>query len=178
VNVPSGEVNCYDATQTVSVAGNGTTFIVQNGGSVSLIAGQKIRCLPGARVRSGGYLHGYITTKNEYCYLNRQPVVMVESEQPPEKQGEPELSGEKEDDWLVKVFPNPTSAILNLVVQSIETDTLIRIRIYNLLGEVVYSKELTGKNTDEIVLTNVNPGMYLLQVVQGSNIEVVKVIKK
>jgi hypothetical protein len=63
-------------------------------------------------------------------------------------------------------------------VQSIETDTLIRIRIYNLLGEVVYSKELTGKNTDEIVLTNVNPGMYLLQVVQGSNIEVVKVIKK
>ncbi|HPS10894.1 MAG TPA: T9SS type A sorting domain-containing protein [Paludibacteraceae bacterium] len=177
VTIPAGMDNCYDATQTIIVAGDGTTFNVQNGGSVTLIAGQNIRFLPGARANSGGYLHGYITTNNEYCNMVRQPVAMVQTEQTQEKQGEPEFSGEEEDDWNVKVYPNPTSGIIHLVVQTIERSTPIRIRIYNLLGEVVYSNDLTGKNTDEITFVNIKPGMYQLQVIQGNNIEVVKVIR-
>ena len=107
----------------------------------------------------------------------RQPVTMVQTEQKQEKQGEPEFSGEEEDGWNVKVYPNPTSGIIHLVVQTIERSTPIRIRIYNLLGEVVYSNDLTGKNTDEITFVNIPPGMYQLQVIQGNNIEVVKVIR-
>jgi hypothetical protein len=50
--------------------------------------------------------------------------------------------------------------------------------LYNLLGEVVYSKELSCINACEISLEDKQPGLYLLQVVQGRRSEVVKVVKQ
>ena len=67
VVVPAGVSGCYDATQTVTIAGNNTTFTVNAGGSANVIAGQKIFFKPGTKVFTGGYLHGHITTNNEYC---------------------------------------------------------------------------------------------------------------
>ncbi|MCX6278375.1 MAG: T9SS type A sorting domain-containing protein, partial [Bacteroidetes bacterium] len=65
----NGTGNCFDASQIITIAGNGTTFNVQNGASASLIAGQKIQFLSGAKTFQGGYLHGYITTNSQYCNL-------------------------------------------------------------------------------------------------------------
>lgn len=38
----SGTPDCYNATQTITVAGNGTIFKIQDGGSATMIAGQEI----------------------------------------------------------------------------------------------------------------------------------------
>lgn len=59
--------HCFSATQTITVAGGETTFVVQDGGSATLIAGRNIIYLPGARCDSGGYMRGYITLDNIYC---------------------------------------------------------------------------------------------------------------
>jgi len=59
--------SCFNATGTITVAGNGTTFCIPDGGYATLIAGQKIRFLPGTSVEAGGYLYGYITTSSTYC---------------------------------------------------------------------------------------------------------------
>jgi hypothetical protein len=67
INLPNGSTNCYDATQTITIAGNGTEFNVQDGASATLIAGQQIIFMPGTKVFQGGYLHGYITNTGQYC---------------------------------------------------------------------------------------------------------------
>ncbi|MCX6268380.1 MAG: PKD domain-containing protein [Bacteroidetes bacterium] len=66
-NIYITENQCFSAIQTITVAGDGTLFAVQNGGSATLIAGHNILILPGVSVDSGGYLHGYITSDNVYC---------------------------------------------------------------------------------------------------------------
>ncbi|MEI7982248.1 MAG: T9SS type A sorting domain-containing protein, partial [Bacteroidota bacterium] len=171
LTITPGQVKCYDATQTITVAGNGTPFIVQDGGSVSLIAGQNIRFLPGVKVNPGGYIHGYITTTSEYCFSAMKPEALVQTKQVTEERIETV-------NWSVKVFPNPTTGILNLALKTSDPGIPVQIRIYNLLGEMIYSKELIGKNTDEFSLADEHPGIYLLHVVQGGRSEVVKVIRQ
>lgn len=73
VTVLSGQSPCYDATQNVITAGSGTTFIVQSGGDVSLIAGSSVLMLPGTLIQSGAYLLGSITTNGSYCYTQAAP---------------------------------------------------------------------------------------------------------
>jgi len=62
ISVPGGTSVCSDATQTITVAGGGTSYSVQNGADVTLIAGQNILILPTTTISSGGYLHAFITT--------------------------------------------------------------------------------------------------------------------
>ena len=42
ITIPNGVTTCFDATQVLSVAGNGTTFLVEYIGNVSLVAGHRI----------------------------------------------------------------------------------------------------------------------------------------
>ncbi|MEI6435259.1 MAG: right-handed parallel beta-helix repeat-containing protein, partial [Bacteroidota bacterium] len=58
---------CYNALQTITVAGGGNTFTVANGGSITMIAGHSIIILPTTTVHSGGFMHAYITTTNNFC---------------------------------------------------------------------------------------------------------------
>jgi hypothetical protein len=170
LTITPGQVSCYNATQTIAVAGNGTSFKVESGGSATLIAGQNIVFLPNVQVDPGGYLHGYITTTSEYCFSALKPVALVETKQVTEEKVEKE-------NWLEKVYPNPTSGMLTLALKTSDQDIPFQIRMYNLFGEMVYSKELIGKNTDVISLTDLRPGMYFLHVMLGGSSEVVKVIR-
>ncbi|MGB4204530.1 MAG: C39 family peptidase, partial [Bacteroidales bacterium] len=76
VDVVSGQDICFDATNTLTIAGGGNTFVVQDGGNVNLIAGHNIRMLEGTSVHSGAYLHAYIS--NVYCTL---PPAMLAAEE-------------------------------------------------------------------------------------------------
>jgi hypothetical protein len=71
VLVGSGQIQCYDATNTITVAGNGTTFFVENGGTVYFTAGLKISYLPGTSVVSGGRMTGKITPTGPWCMGSR-----------------------------------------------------------------------------------------------------------
>ena len=53
---------CYNASDTMFVAGNSTEFIVHTGGYVTMISGQSIKIYPGAKFDSTSYLHAYIRT--------------------------------------------------------------------------------------------------------------------
>ena len=79
ITIGNGVTNCYDATEVLRVADNGTTFEVEAGGNVTLIAGMQISLLPGTHVFEGGYLHGYITTTSEYCGQMAAPMVALKA---------------------------------------------------------------------------------------------------
>ncbi len=67
ITIANGQSQCYDATQTITTAGGGTTFTVQSGGESTLISGGNILMMPGTSLQSGSNVMAKITTISSYC---------------------------------------------------------------------------------------------------------------
>ena len=65
----------------------------------------------------------------------------------------------------IKMFPNPTSGILN-----VQTKTAInQVLVLNSLGKVVYRESLTGALNHQIDLENLANGVYMVRFVSDNN---------
>jgi hypothetical protein len=73
-------------------------------------------------------------------------------------------TGMAENEALLKVYPNPTN---NLV--TIEAESMTEVLVYNIMGQCVLQKEMTG-NQATIDLQHVSEGLYLLRVKTESGI--------
>ena len=65
----------------------------------------------------------------------------------------------------IKVFPNPTSGIVNISLESISQEKG-RIDIYNAIGELIYSRTLEvnqGENTFQVDATSFSSGVYSIR---------------
>ncbi len=159
---------CYNATQTINVAGNGTTFIVQSGGIVTMIAGQVIHYFPGTKVEPGGYMWGYITPGGPWCVTPSIPAVIAGEEELPVISEEPSF----------KVYPNPTGGKFVLELTGVEGTETTRIEIYGMQGDKILSKELTKERKHEFSLSDKPVGIYFIRVISGNKAETAKIIKK
>jgi len=65
----------------------------------------------------------------------------------------------------IKLYPNPTSDLLNLQFES-EPLTKVHIRISNLLGQTIYSKTHAPSALISLSMSDISsmPGLYLIQV--------------
>lgn len=167
VTVPGGSSVCYDATNTITVAGAGTTFLVENGGSAVMIAGQKIRYLPGTRVMPGGYMHGYITTGGQYC--NTLPS--------PENSGTTATGVESQPGFMFKIYPNPTSGEVTIELKE-PKNQMVTVTAFGSMGNLILTEKLDGLNAKKISLTNQPAGIYFLRITQGDQQEIRKVIRQ
>ena len=170
VTIVNAQTSCYNATGTLLVAGGGTTFTIQNGGSATLIAGEKIAFFPGTLASAGGYMHGYITANHQYCATPAAPQGLS-------------ASG-TEDEWITatasffKVYPNPTTGRFMVELSEKATSATIQVEIYKLHGEKVLTKELTGHGTHEFELSDQPAGVYFIHMVCGNQTETVKIIRQ
>ncbi len=167
ITVPGEQINCYNASQLITVAGSGTTFLVENSGSVTMIAGQNILYLPGTTVQSGGYMWGYIAPNGPYCANPSMPAVIA---------GKSELPVIVENSSF-EVYPNPTNGkfILELKMENLlET---INVTIYGIQGEKMHSIKLIGERKHEFSLADRPDGVYLIRLHVGSKTENKKMIK-
>jgi len=178
VNVVNGQDTCFDATNTLTVAGGGSTFIVKNGGNVNLIAGHNIRILEGTSVRSGAYLHAFIS--NDYCTL--PPVMLAVDE---ESDTYDEIVSEKsaevfetQTDDLFRVYPNPTTGIFTLELNSVNESGSVKIEIFNLLGERILNTEQQTNSHYQFDLSGNKAGIYFIRVMCGENNRIEKLIKQ
>ncbi|MGB4205945.1 MAG: T9SS type A sorting domain-containing protein, partial [Bacteroidales bacterium] len=176
VDVVNGQDICFDATNTLTIAGGGTTFIVQNGGNVNLIAGHNIRMLEGTSVRSGAYLHAYIS--NDYCAL---PILMLAVNEDSDSNDEIVSEKSAEDfetqtDDFFRVYPNPTNGRIMLEFSEPTANTLVEV--YGLIGERILAKEISGYSLYELDLTLQPQGIYLVKVSNGNSVVLKKIIKK
>ena len=73
--------------------------------------------------------------------------------------GEEELA---ESSRSLQVYPNPNSGKFNLKISGFENLKMEKLKIYNVLGEEVYSKQLTTSN--EQLSTNLPSGIYFLKI--------------
>ena len=159
----TGETDCFNATQTITVAGDGTQVIVESGASANFIAGQNIRFLPGFDAQAGSYAHGYITTTDDYCV--EAPPALVAAE-PEIKEGAIVNTGfTKLAQTELVVYPNPNSGEFTVELRNFKGES--RIILFNAVGQIVHD-ELTSDTELQMKVSNPKSGMYFIKVVNNN----------
>jgi hypothetical protein len=171
VNAP--ETRCYNATGTITVAGGGTSFLISSGGSATLIAGQKISFLPGTTVLSGGYMHGYITTNDQYCTNPTYPMVSS----PEQKEATPSVEIPETVSASLRVYPNPAREMFTVEITGSTDDLITAIDVYSLNGLKISS--FSDVNSRGFTLTSVGmtPGLYFIRVQTTNGVKTLKLIR-
>lgn len=169
VSVEPEQLVCFDATNTITIAGGETFFKVLNGGAVTLVAGQKILLLQGTGVANGGYLRAYITQNGQYCGSTGKSAFASNNED--------EGTNICHSEFRFKVFPNPVSDWLNLDIPEGTFPEVIHLKIFDLRGKLIENQTLSASGTHRISLVDYPSGSYLLQIIQGDKIQHIKLIK-
>jgi hypothetical protein len=173
--VGGGQEICFNAKQTITVAGNGSTFVVNSGGSATLIAGQNIIMLPGTMVHHGGNLHAWITTDETYC-VNPLPVVAQSdgNEEDAQTIDQPEMPQQRHS---LHVYPNPTTGTFMLELSDTGGQQTLIIEVYSIIGERLFRAELPAETHYTLDLTGRQPGIYIVRVIRGQKMDFVKIVK-
>lgn len=166
ITIPEKESCCFNAYQTITVAGGATTVVVANGASAEFIAGQSISFLPGFHAESGSIILAHLTSDSTFCDgasgrpLLEQPVVKsAENQILPENQAI--VKGEKS----IKVYPNPNNGQFTLEFSNVESGATIRI--YNMLGSQIYRSTTTSQTSHKVNLPEIKRGIYFIKVTDG-----------
>jgi hypothetical protein len=166
----NGQSNCYNALQTIVVAGNGSNFTIQNGGTATMIAGLKINYLPNTTVNSGGYLWGYIAPGGPFCLNPSMPAIL--------KQEEQSQSAFVSEKATIKIYPNPTTRNFILELNGDIPLDKVTVDIYGIWREKVLAETLNGERKHEFSLSDRPTGVYFIRVISGDKAETVKLIKQ
>jgi len=172
---PSQSV-CYDAVQTIWVAGGGTYFIVLNGGSATMIAGQNILYYPGTTVSAGGYMHGYIAPSGPWCG-GGSLLPQVNPNRDTEEIEDQTIASRMTGGPSFKLYPNPTTGTFILELSGIDVAQPVTIMIYTMQGDRVHQEILEGTKKYELSLAGQPTGLYFVRIVTDGIAETVKVIK-
>ncbi|MDP1622422.1 MAG: T9SS type A sorting domain-containing protein [Bacteroidales bacterium] len=165
---------CFDATNTITVAGGGTTFVVQAGASATMIAGVKISFLYGTTVLPGGYMHGYITTTNNYC--GGLPKAMVATVYEGGEQEGEELANSMLSTSMFAIYPNPASVAVTVFSKDVILPGKVQVEMYDLRGDRIFSASYTGERKHEFTLNGLPPGLYFVKLATGDRVESFKLV--
>jgi len=174
--IADGQTSCYDAVQTLNIAGNGYTFLVQPGGSATLIAGENIHIYSGTSVMEGGYLHGLISSVFCSDTSGSIPQNHEIGEDLIEKNNLI-ISG-NESELFFRVYPNPTSGTFTLEMNLTQSGEKIFLKVFSMMGNVLYEEVLPGQPISKVSLDRFQPGIYFLQVRYGDRTATVKIIRE
>jgi hypothetical protein len=172
---------CYNATQTITVAGSGNTFLVKNGGSATFIAGSKILYKAGTTVLSGGYMLGKITTNGTYCGAKSLEIVAAGTgdDQRNEHQDSTATLPEKEGSGAFRLYPNPTPGNFTLeLTTDISASTPVTVEIIGMHGERLMQSEFAGVRRHEMSLSGLPSGIYYVRVFHETFLGVGKIIRQ
>ncbi|MFZ4523062.1 MAG: T9SS type A sorting domain-containing protein [Bacteroidales bacterium] len=169
VTVANGETICYNATNSIVVAGPPTTFVVETGGNATFIAGETISFLPGTTVQSGGYMHGYIST-GSYCG-DKAPVL------PAVVKSSTEEAPVTIEQANFSIYPNPTNSNFTLVQKGDRAFGSVKIEVYNIRGAKVMTEQMIGEKAHVFSFTEMPTGLYFVKVVADDYVETIKLVK-
>lgn len=129
-SVEGGISECFNAEQTITVAGGGTYFTVAANAIAELIAGLNVVFLDGTVVIPGGYMRAYITNNSEFC-MNQKSLLNNDLAENMESQNMNHACEEE----LFSVFPNPGNAVFCIsFTGKIENEEAL-VTVFNITGE-------------------------------------------
>jgi hypothetical protein len=157
LTVGDGMDTCFNATQTLTVAGEGTTFLAQVGSNSTFIAGQMIRLLPTTTAQYGSYLHGYISSSGNYCWpLKSSSFLSQDDNQPGRHNAGNEVSG------IVRIIPNPTFGEFIAEIEKAKKDCIVEAKIYSINGNLITSKNFPSGTRMAFSLMDLPDGLYFI----------------
>jgi len=162
--IQNGSLTCFNASQTIIVAGDGNPVIIQNLAVVDFIAGNSIHFLPGFLAQSGSQVHGYISTDGLFCSV---PFMSSIVEAPPQEKEVKFTEQLKENDNLflemqVKVYPNPNNG--NFTIDLINFENKASISIYDLTGSMFFESKMEHSTSNELNFSFLRKGIYFVKV--------------
>ncbi|HPR31220.1 MAG TPA: T9SS type A sorting domain-containing protein [Prolixibacteraceae bacterium] len=173
--VGAGESACFDATDTLTAAGDGTDVEIGSGGFAEFISGGIIRFLPGFHALSGSVVQAFITTANEFC----QVIPLVTEQAPvtaksttfniPVHYSDPAPAAP----LTISLYPNPNNGIFTINTHSEEEN--LSIRVFNNTGAKVYQSKIIHPSTN-VNLQTLRSGIYILQVAAKGQLRSLKFI--
>lgn len=172
--VGSGKSACFDATDTITVAGDGKSVEFSSGSAVDLIAGKSIRLMPGFHACEGSATHAMITADSQYCYTSTRSISHPESNKSVTLKSPAVNSGKQNKEKKMKVFPNPNNGIFNIEMKNF--DGPASICIINAIGEVVYQTQSANAGVIKPDLSAFNRGLYVVRVSDGKTIATQKML--
>jgi len=173
IDVLTGQTGCYDATTNLTVAGNETLFVVDNGGSVTLVAGTRISLQPGVLVNSGGYFYAWITETGNYC---SNPLSPVAANYDIREQVIPTIQAPG-NNLLIKIYPNPNTGTFSLGIFPLDPLSGVQVTISNMNGKIIFTRHFKGQNIVPISLGEQAPGLYIVHVNTGSISAIAKILR-
>jgi hypothetical protein len=174
ITIPNGTIDCYDALQTIYVAGDGTNVTIQSGADVTLIAGLNIFLLPGTFVQSGAEFFAAITSTGNFCSSFQSAIVS----NPILQEEEDIMPALSSDGQMFKIYPNPTSGRFSLQLKQPPEEQSPHITISNMMGNMLIQHKLEGSDHFEFDLSGQDPGIYIIYLESGSLTEVYKLVIK
>jgi len=156
VIVAAGTSRCYAATQVLTVAGNGSMFLVMNGGAVDLTAGGMISFQPSSVVNHGGYLHAWISPGGPFCGTPMNP--LVSGFPSPDA---PSWAQEPSRDPFLRIYPNPAEEMVFIELTRTGS-TGFTLEIYHTNGMRVMTRHCSGETKTGVSLTGWPAGIYVV----------------
>jgi hypothetical protein len=177
ITVASEQTVCYDATQNITLAGNDSSFLVQEGGTVHLIAGQRIVMLPGTKAVSGSNLHGFISHNCLWCSAinGDQPQfisTMKNSDLKPKQVNNVDF-----EDFSLQIYPNPTKGDFTIDLLPKPEGVKIQVLVFSSLGEQVLQTTIGESAKVTLSIEDQPAGIYIVKVILKGRVAIVKIIK-
>ena len=167
-NESVSDTRCYEAYQTITVAGGSTTFTVHNGGSATFIAGSSILYYPGTRVDSGGYMTGYIAPAGPWCNTQSKVISAIPREE----------AATVNQGNAYRIYPNPARDRFFIENITDRSTASWMVEIYDMNGAKVDTRFLDEKRVHEFSLDGKPTGIYLVRVITDVDSGTTRIIKQ
>ncbi|MBN1927285.1 MAG: BspA family leucine-rich repeat surface protein [Prolixibacteraceae bacterium] len=175
VTVSTGEDNCYDAYNTITVAGDGNSVEIQDGASAFFIAGQSVVFLHGFHAASGSYVDAHITTEGLFCNDLPESILAVV---PVEKSVFISPIQEPEENDIhsfasMKAYPNPSNGRFTVELSNFKGE--VSLAVYNSTGAII-NQIVTHEEAISIDLSIQRKGIYFIRATDTNETVAQKII--
>ncbi len=166
--------NSIESTNASDVkGGSGCTVVVDNDGDTFTTTGDS-----GVKTKIivKKYVDGKNTEMNIYCKIVKVENVSNKMDSPLKT----DVAANSRPFSELKVYPNPAEATLNILYKQVGSAPMV-ITIYDANGKSVYTETVNDKDervSKSISLSSLGAGIYFVQLAQGNQTEVKKVVVK
>jgi len=176
LTIENGETLCMAAISVLTLGGDGTTVLATAGSTSRFEAGSKILIKEGVHVEQNAYAMFRIETESNFC-AQQSSLISVSPGLLEELEYLPEISPNRHGTAKIRIYPNPTSGLLNISLDEVFTGKSI-VRVYGMRQELLFQQTCSDELTPRIDLGHLAPGMYFLRMVMLDRTETVKIIKR
>ena len=168
ITIANTESDCFNAEDTLNVAGNGSTVLIENGGDATFIAGGIIIFNPGFEAESGSTVDAHITLTSTYCGT-LFPSILANIE-------ELEDNPFEEVEHGINIYPNPTTGQFNIDFMGNPYPDA-EVYIISFRGEKIHKMNTQNNNKIVVDLSYLPDGIYLVVIKTANKIITKRIVK-